>query len=114
PVLVRPVRGNTELGYFVHAARAYLNLNWLAEQADDCGVQALVAVRLGHGHVILEPARDGRPQRVHYAQRAVTHGLLGVFKRHAVTHVLRLEDGADGHEVEYLIEVTVVALHLAS
>ena len=70
-LLVAPVRRDAELRRAVHVARADLDLQRLAARAHDRGVQRLVHVRLGHGDVVLEPAGDRRPQRVHGAQRAV-------------------------------------------
>ena len=45
------------------------------------GVQALVAVGLGHGDVVLEPALDGHPELVHEAEQLVA--LAGGLAQHA-------------------------------
>src|SRR5690625_247099 len=110
-LLICPVGGDTELGDLMHAARADLHLDGLALQANHRSVQRLVAVRLGHRHVILEAPRDGRPQRVDDAQRPVAHALLLVLVGQ-LTARLRVDDRADRHEVEDLVEVLAVPHHL--
>jgi hypothetical protein len=69
--LVAPVRGDAELGVLVHLARADLHFERLALRADHRGVQRAVVVALGLGDVVVELARDRRPQVVHHAERGV-------------------------------------------
>ena len=54
PFLVLPVGGNAILCLFIHLAGADLHLKGDALVADDGGVQALVAVGLGGGDIILK------------------------------------------------------------
>ena len=53
-LLILPVGGNAVLGLLVHGAGAYLHLKGDALVADDGGVEALVAVGLGGGDIVLE------------------------------------------------------------
>src|SRR5438094_4848783 len=69
--LVRPVRCHSPLGGAMHLLGANLDFHRLAAVADHGRVQRLIAVGLWHGDVILEAARDGLPERVDDAQRAV-------------------------------------------
>ena len=97
--LVSPVGGDAELGDTVHLVGADLDLDGLAGMRDDGRVQGLIAVRLGHGDVVLEPAWHRLPQRVHDPQHPV-----------AVTH--RLDLDPDRGEVVDLAEVLALAGHL--
>ncbi len=74
---VSPVSGDAELGDAVHLVSADLDLDGLARVRDDGRVQRLIAVRLGHRDVVLEPARHRLPQRMDDAEHpiAVPHGI---------------------------------------
>ena len=97
-LLILPVCRNAELRYLVHRKRADLDLERIAARHDR-RVQRLVAVRLRHGDVVLEAARNRLPHRVDDAE-------------HAVAVLDRVDEHADGREVVNLAEVLVVALHL--
>ena len=56
-LLVHPVGGDAVLGGLVHVVGADLDLERLALRPDDRRVERLVHVELGHGDVVLEPAR---------------------------------------------------------
>jgi hypothetical protein len=99
PVLVRPVGGDSPLGPLVHLATANLDLQRLATGPDDRGVEALVQVELGHGHVVLEPTDDGLPPAVYASECRV-----------AILH--RVDDHANGHDVEDLVELLALLDHL--
>ena len=62
-------------------------------------MQRLIAVALGHRDVVLEPARQGLPQRVHHTERAVA--ILDGVDKHA-----------DGDDVVDLAEFLLAAQHL--
>ena len=98
-LLVLPMRSNTELGYLVHRLCADLDLKWITVRHDG-GVQGLIAIRLRHGDVVLEPAGNRLPHRVDDPEYAVT--------------VLNGGD-KDAHrrEIVDLTHALVVALHLA-
>ncbi|GHG65432.1 hypothetical protein GCM10018980_57150 [Streptomyces capoamus] len=98
-LLVLPVRGDAVLGAAVHVERADLQLDRLAVGPDDRRVQRLVHVELGHRDVVLEPAGDRVPPRVHGAEGgvAVAHGV---------------DEDADAHQVVDLREVTAADDHL--
>ena len=81
PALVQPVRGDPVLRGLVHGVGADLDLDDLPVVAHDRGVQALVAVGLRHGDVVLEPALDGHPELVHEPQQLVA--LAGGVAEHA-------------------------------
>jgi len=55
------VRGDADLGDRMHSVGADLDLERLAVQGDNGGVQALVKVRLRDGDVVVELAGDGMP-----------------------------------------------------
>ena len=120
----------------MHAGRANLHLDGLALVGDHGGMQALVAVGFGHGDVILETARNWRPDRMHNPQRVVTDAFFALqfgLQAHAVMlfllHVQRVvrvgaetqldfrhgsgfQDHADRQQVKNLFDVAGVTLHL--
>jgi len=98
-LLVLPVGGHAVLGAPVHREGADLQLDRLAVRPDHRGVQRLVHVELGHRDVVLEPARDRVPSRVHRAQGGV-----------AVAD--RVDEDADAHEVVDVGEVPTSHDHL--
>ena len=71
--LVKPVAGNAVLRHVVHLARADLNFKRLVF-AQNCRVQGLVAVGLGHRDVILKAAVKRLPQRVRQTNQRVAFG----------------------------------------
>src|SRR4029077_17100006 len=75
------------------------DLERLAVERDDRGVERLVQVVLGDGDVVVELAGDRAPQRVHDAQRRVTVADL-------------VDEQADGVDVVDLAELRALALHL--
>ena len=97
--LVLPMRGDAELGAPVHVPCADLDLHRLAARAHHRGVQALVHVELGHGDVVLEPARHRAPPRVHGAERRI-----------AVAD--RIDDDAHAHQVVDVLEIVPAHDHL--
>ena len=70
-LLILPVGGNAVLGLLVHGAGAYLHLKGDALVADDGGVEALVAVGLGGGDIVLEAVGQRVVHIVDEAQGAV-------------------------------------------
>ena len=100
PLLVHPVGGHAVFRGLVHLMGPDLDLEGDAVLVHEGGVQGPVQVGLGHGDVVLEPARQGLPLRVNDAQGGV-----------AVVH--RVHDDPDGDKVVDLADAHVVALHLA-
>ena len=99
PFLICPVGGDAELGHAMHLLGSDLDLDGLAGVGDDSRVQRLVAVRLRHGDVVLEPPGHGLPERVDDAEDAV-----------AIAD--RVDEDADGREVVDLGELLGLAGHL--
>ena len=56
----------------MHLKGPDLDLKRLAVAADQCGVQRLVHIRLRHGNIVLEPARDRLVQLMDNTQGSVT------------------------------------------
>ncbi len=98
-LLVVPVGGDPLLGHQVHLPGADLHLEGLPALAHHRRVERLVEVGLGHGDVVLEPARDRAPALVDHAQ-----GGVGVFE------VAR--DDAEGQVVVELGDVDALAAQL--
>ena len=103
-LLVRPVRGDAELGGLLHLAGAHLDLERPTLRPDDGRVEAAVAVELRHGDVVLEAAGHRLPEGVDQAERAVAvaRPLLAV----------ALDDHAHRGEVVDLVELAALAGHL--
>ena len=66
--LVAPVRRDADLADLVHRVGPDLDLERLAVERDDRGVERLVEVVLGDRDVVVELARDRPPERVHDAR----------------------------------------------
>ena len=98
-LLVAPVGGDADLGHLVHRVGPDLDLERLAVERDDRGVERLVQVVLGDRDVVVELARDRAPQRVDDAQRRVAVADL-------------VDEHADGVDVVDLAELRALALHL--
>ena len=97
--LVAPVGAHAELRLFVHVEGADLHLQHLALRAHHGGVQALVAVVLGAGDVVVELLGHVLPQRVDDAQGGV-----------AVAHFAH-QHAHRAHVVD-LAEIQMLFLHL--
>ena len=97
--LVEPVGGNAVLGLPVHLLGADLHLDPLAVRANDRSVQALVAIGLGHGDVVLETAVHGLPLLVHKTEHRI-----------AVLDVL--DDDPEGHDVVHFVKGQGLGQHL--
>ena len=95
PFLVLPVGGNAVLCLFIHLAGADLHLKGDALVADDGGVQALVAVGLRGGDIILEAVGQRVVHIVDEAQGAV-----------ALSQ--RIQNDTDGIDIVDLIEGLVL------
>ena len=93
------MRRDSELRDAMHVLGADLDLDRLACVRDHRRVQRLVAVGLGHRHVVLEPSWHGLPERVDDAEHPV-----------AVANAFNLD--ADGRQVVDLGEVLALAGHL--
>ena len=98
-LLVHPVRGHAVLGQTVHLLRADLDFNPFAFGADDRGVQALVAVGLGHGDIVFETPRHGLPLGMDEAEHRI-----------AVAHIL--DDDAESQNIVHIVEREVLLGHL--
>ena len=98
-LLVQPVRGHAVLGQTVHLLGADLDFDSLALGPDDRGMQALVAVGLGHGNIVFEAARHGLPLRMDKAE-------------HRVTVAYVLDDDAESQNVVHIVERQILLGHL--
>ena len=92
------MRCHSPLGALVHVTRADLYFNRFATGANHRGVQRLIQVELRHCDVVLEATDHRLPIAVNGAQRSI-----------AILY--RIDDDANGHEVEYLIEVSTLLHH---
>ena len=97
--LVAPVGGDADLGDLVHRLGPDLDLERLAVERDDRGVERLVEVVLGDRDVVVELAGDRAPERVDDAERRVAVADL-------------VDQDADGVDVVDLAELRALALHL--
>ena len=70
-LLVAPVRGDAVLGMLVHLARADLHLERLAFGPDHRGVQRSIVVGLRFRDVVVELARQRRPEVMDAAERRI-------------------------------------------
>ena len=98
-LLVAPVGGDAELGAPVHLLGAHLDLDRLAARSDDRRVQRLVEVELGRVDVVLEAALDRGPERVDRPEHRPAVALL-------------VDDDAQAHQVEDLVELLAADDHL--
>ena len=94
------MRGDAEIGFFLHIAGTDLHLDPVIAGTDHGRVNGTVTVGLGRRDIILEATRHSWIVAVHDAERAVT--LLDIF-----------DDDAKRHDVRELFERDVLALHLA-
>ena len=85
--------------HLVHRVGPDLDLERLAVERDDRGVERLVEVVLGDRDVVVELARDRAPDRVDDAERRVAVADL-------------VDEEADGVDVVDLAELRALALHL--
>jgi hypothetical protein len=98
-LLVGPVGGDAVLAEGVHLLGADLDLERAPAGPDDRGVQRLISVGLGLGDIVVELARDRRPQAVDNAEDGVTIGD-------------RVDQHAHGADVVDLVEADPLAQHL--
>lgn len=83
----------------MHLLGADLDFDPLALGPDDRGMQALVAVGLGHGNIVFEAARHGLPLRMDKAE-------------HRVTVAYVLDDDAESQNVVHIVERQILLGHL--
>ncbi len=98
--LVAPVGRYAVLRDLVHLTRADLYLKWASLQGKHRRVQRAVHTFLRHGYIVVELARNGPPQAVYHPQHSV-----------ALEHLVH--DDANADYIEYLIEGTLLLLHLS-
>jgi len=84
---------------FIHFIGANLDFNDLSLWADHGSMQGLVVITLGHGDVIIELTRYGRPKRVHQSQYAVTTGYV-------------IDKNPHCPDIKQLMKIQTLALHL--
>mmetsp|Transcript_39678 Transcript_39678/g.96315 ORF Transcript_39678/g.96315 Transcript_39678/m.96315 type:complete len:793 (+) Transcript_39678:198-2576(+) len=110
-LLVRPVRRRAELRDVMHLDGADLDLERLRAD-EDRRVQRAVAIRLGRGDVVLERARQRRPQPVDLAEHVVAQRLrlggLAAVRRLAL-RLERVHHHAQRHQVVHLLRRAAVA-----
>ncbi len=99
-LFVFPVRGDTQLGVFVHLFGTDLNFNRFTAGAQHHGMNRLVAVRFRVGDIVIELIRQMAEVRVHDPQCGV-----------AVLQTLR--HNTHGTHVEQLVKGEVFLLHFA-
>ena len=97
---VKPMRCHPRLGDQVHSLGAHLKLDVDARWTDQRGVQGLVAVDLGNGDVVLEPARHRFVELVQQPQGGVAVGGL----RHEYAKAIH---------ISHLSKTQVLVVHLA-
>ena len=88
------------LGVRMHGGGTNLDFKNLTRVGSHHGVQRLITVGLGLGDVVVELARQRGPHGVHHAQGGI-----------AGTDVT--DDDAQGSQVHHLLELQMLALHLA-
>ena len=86
--LVEPMRRDARFGDAMHVVSAHLRLQRRPEGSEKCGVQRLVAVRLGDRDVILEFSGDRLVESVHDAERGVARTRV----LHQDAHTVDIED----------------------
>src|SRR5215207_7177331 len=101
PLLVLPVGGDALLGDAVHLVGATLNLEGLTLRAHHGGVERPVEVVARRGDPVLEAPRDGLPEGVDDAERAVAVARLVLGRNHP-----------RGDEVVDLVELDLLPLEL--
>ena len=99
-LLVLPVGGHAVLRDLMHLLRPDLHLKGDAVRAHDGGVEALVSIGLGGADIVLEAAQNGLIEVMDDAEDVV-----------AVPHAPH--DDPEGEEVEDLVQLLVLAEHLA-
>src|SRR5688572_4506908 len=99
-LLVLPVRRDAVLGDAVHLVGADLDFDALPTGPDQRRVQRLIHIGLRQRDVVLETPRDRRPARVHRPERRVTFGR-------------GLDADSERQDVEHLLELRALLLHLA-
>ncbi len=97
--LVSPVGSDTAFGDLIHLLGANLDFKDMPGVADDGRVKRLVHVGLGHGDVVLEPARDGLEVGMDITEDGI-----------AV--LLRVGDDPQCHQVIDLVEGVMLVMHL--
>ena len=68
---VLPVRGDTQLGIFMHLFSTNLDLNRFATRPQYYGMDRLITVGFWVSHVVVELIREVAIVSVHYPQRGV-------------------------------------------
>src|SRR3989338_3609798 len=71
-LLIRKVRCHAVLGLVMHRMSSYLYLDERPIAGEDGRVEALIAVRLWEGDVVLDAAGERAPRAVHHSERPVT------------------------------------------
>src|SRR6185437_3514358 len=97
--LVGPMRGHAKLGVLVHFPGTALHFHAPTARPDHRCVDRTIEVTFGSGDVVIELARDVRPQAVDHTQGRVTLWY-------------RADHHTHGAHVEELLERHLLALHL--
>ena len=97
--LVPPVGSDTAFGNLIHLLGTDLDFKDVPGVADDGRVEGLVHVGLGHGDVVLEPARNGLEVGMDVSEDGI-----------AV--LLRVGDDPQCHQVIDLVEGVMLVMHL--
>ncbi len=94
---VRPVSGDTELGFIMHFLRPDLNFDDASFGSEDGRMERLVVVGFGEGNVILDATNEGAITLVDGAKRLVAIGD-------------RRNNDPDGDQIVDTLDVHIVAL----
>src|SRR5262249_53459187 len=112
-LFVMPVHRNAILCHLVHITGADLNLRHAIIQAEDGGVQRLVAVGFGAGDEVLDAPVFRLPQLVDVSQHhvAVRHALHDDPERHNIEEIRDVATAGALHFAEYAVEVLDAPRH---
>ena len=101
---VRPVSSQTTLRNVIHAACAYLNLHPSVLRSVHRNMQRLVTVALGHAQPVTQTLWVGLVHIGHYAIDLPALGFLLIGRR--------VQYDADCKEIIYMVQSSVLCLHL--
>ena len=73
-LFINPVRGNAQLGHFVHGCAADLDFHTHIFRANDRGMQRPIPVKFRHTDIVFKPARNDLIFAVNHPQRGIAVG----------------------------------------
>ncbi|CAB4993344.1 unannotated protein [freshwater metagenome] len=99
PLLIFPMRCDTELSTRVHVICANLNLNSFSIGTNHCGVQGLIQIEFWHCNVIFKSTWDWAPPCVDRAKHCI-----------AISHIV--DQDSNSNKVIDVIEISTTNNHL--